>query len=270
MNNDHFISKNRSDKPFEPSNADLQILQDPDPDYRVFNTTVNPFSDATTSYFHKSIGGYHGAKLKRYQELIEFHLSRNNMNTLNMLNAKYMIVKPKDVPEPMVQRNPGALGHAWFVHEIKWVPNADSELNALSNFNPAQTAVIDKRFEKDLSGLSFTPDPAASIKLLSYAPNDVKYESNTNTRQLAVFSEIYYDDGWNAYLDGKKSPYFRVNYVLRGMIVQQGKHTIEFKFEPENYLKTLKFSTAGSVLVTLIVLGYFVYSLRKKSGPPVS
>ncbi|MCX6291997.1 MAG: YfhO family protein [Bacteroidetes bacterium] len=270
MNNDHFISKNKSDKPFEATNADLQILQDTSLSYRVYNTSVNPFTDAATSYFHKSIGGYHGAKLKRYHELIENQLSKNNMNVLNMLNAKYIIVRPKDVPEPMAQQNPGAMGNAWFVKEIKWVPNADSEMSSLTNFNPAQTAIVDKRFDSDLNSFKFIPDSTASIRLTSYAPNALTYESNTTAKQLAVFSEIYYADGWNAYLDGAKVPYVRTNYVLRGMVVPEGKHKIDFKFEPEYYFKTLSISTAGSVLATLIILGYFVYSFRKKSDAPVA
>ncbi len=270
MNYDNFVSKNKSEKPFEPTNADLQILQDPDPDFRVFNVTVNPFSDASTSYFHKSLGGYHGAKLKRYQELIEGQLSKNNMNVVNMLNAKYFIVKPKDAQEPMAQRNPGAMGNAWFVKEIKWVPNADSEMSALTNFDPAQTVVIDKRFEKDLSGFNITVDTTASIKLTSYAPNALLYESNSTSKQLAVFSEIYYLDGWNAYVDGAKSSYFRVNYVLRGMILPSGKHKVEFKFEPEYYYKTQTASIAGSILATLIILGFIVYSFTRKSNTPVA
>jgi hypothetical protein len=270
VNNDHFVSQSKVDKPFVPTNADLQILQDPDPDFRVYNTTVNPFMDASTSYFHKSIGGYHGAKLKRYQELIENQLSKGNMNAMNMLNAKYFIVSPKSGGEPQAQQNPGALGNAWFVKEIKWVPNADSEINALSDFDPSRTAIIDKRFEKDVNGFSPTTDSTASIKLTSYAPNDLIYESSSGVKQLAVFSEIYFDKGWNVYVDGNKSDYFRVNYVLRGMIVPEGKHKIEFKFEPQYYYTAKSVATAGSVLVTLIIAGYIVYSLRKRSDAPVA
>ena len=270
LNNDHFVSQNKVDKPFPQTNADLQIAQDPDPNYRVFNTAVNPFMDASTSYYHKSIGGYHGAKLKRYQELIENQISKNNIQVLNMLNAKYFIGQVKDMPEPQAQRNPGALGHAWFVKEIKWVPNADSEMNALTNFNPAETAVIDKRFEKTVDGFTFNNDSSSTIKLNSYKPNALDYESNTAHKQLAVFSEIYFDKGWNAYVDGKKSDYFRVNYVLRGMVVPEGKHNIQFKFEPEYYYKAQKVATAGSVLASLIMLGYLVYYFKKKSNAPVA
>ena len=181
-----------------------------------------------------------------------------------------MIARPKDAQEPIAQRNPEALGHAWFVREIKWVPNADSELNALSNFNPSQTAVIDKRFEKELNGFNFSADTTASIILTSYAPNALAYETNATSKQLTVFSEIYYPDGWNAYLDGSKTPHFRVNYVLRGMIIPEGKHKVEFKFEPDNYYKTQTVSIAGSILASLIIIGYFVYSLTRKSDTPVA
>ena len=270
LNNDHFVAANKAEKPFVATNADLQILQDPDPNYRVLNTTVGPFTDASTSYFHKSIGGYHGAKLKRYQELIEYQLSKNNMQVLNMLNTKYFIGQVKEGGEPQAQLNQGALGHAWFVNEVKWVPNADSEINALTNFDPAQTAVIDKRFQQDLSGFTFADDSGSSIKLMSYAPNALVYESNVSHKQLAVFSEIYFDKGWNVYVDGKKSDYFRVNYVLRGMLVPEGKHNIQFKFEPDYYYKAQKASMAGSILVCLILISYLVYYFKRKSNTPVT
>jgi hypothetical protein len=270
VNNDDFVSKTKVEKPFVASNADLQIMQDPDPSYRVLNIAADPFNDASTSYFHKSIGGYHGAKLKRYQELIENQIAKNNMNVLSMLNTRYFIVQSKESGELMVQRNPGALGNAWFVKEIKWVPNADSEMNALTDFNPAQTAVIDKRFEKEVAGFTPSGDSTASIHLLSYAPNDMIYESNSISKQFAVFSEIYYADGWNAYVDGTNSPYVRVNYVLRGMVVAEGKHKIEFKFEPASYHLTQTVSMSGSILIILIIAGYFVYTGRKKSDSPVA
>ena len=270
LNNDDFVSKNKAEKPFVATNADLQIFQDQDPSFRVYNMAADPFNDASTSYFHKSIGGYHGAKLKRYQELIENHLGRGNMSVINMLNTKYFIVQPKEGGEPQAQRNPGALGNAWFVNEIKWVPNADSEINALTGFNPAQTVVIDKRFEKEVNGFSSAPDTGALIRLTSYAPNDVAYETKSMSKQFAVFSEIYYADGWNAYVDGKESPYVRVDYVLRGMVVPEGNHKIEFKFEPLYYYTAQKVSLAGSIFICLIIGGYFVYTLRKKSDTAVS
>ena len=228
------------------------------------NLTVDPFADASTSYYHKSIGGYHGAKLRRYQELYDHQIKgKFNMAVLNMLNTKY-IIQPDENKQPAVSPNMQALGNAWFVQEIKWVKNADEELDALSDFNPAKTAVIDERFETDLKGYTSIKDTAALIRLIEYAPNDLKYQVNTHKDQLAVFSEIYYPKGWNAYVDGELKTHFRVNYVLRGMVVPAGKHLVEFKFEPKAYNIGEKISFASSLLVILLVLGYIGFEIKKK------
>jgi len=264
FNNDQFIPKSRAESAFQPTNADLAILQDTSLDYRVMNTTVSTFNDATTSYHHKSIGGYHGAKLKRYQELIENQISKNNIEVLNMLNMKYAISEGQD-KQPMAQRNGGALGNAWFVKEYKVVANADSELNALTGFKAAETVIVDKRFEDQLKG--FTPqfDSSASIKMTSYKPNDLLYKTNASSEQLAVFSEIYYPNGWNAYVDGKISPYFRANYVLRSMRIPAGEHTVEFKFEPEVYRVGGMIAGTSSVLLYLLIFGSLFNEFKKKS-----
>ena len=157
----------------------------------------------------------------------------------------------------------GYLGNAWFVPQVEMVENADQELDALTDFDPAKTAVVDKRFEKDLEGFTPSNDTTASIQLIEYAPNQLKYQSNTSKDQLAVFSEIYYDKGWNAYVDGEKVPYFRANYVLRAMVVPAGKHLIEFKFEPRVYAIGEKVSFASSLLVILLVLGFAGMELKK-------
>jgi len=266
LNNDNFVSKSKHEATFTPSPADEQILQDKELGYRVMNASLSTFNDATTSYYHRSIGGYHGAKLKRYQELIEYQISKNNISVLNMLNTKYIIVRNKKTNELQAERNPDALGAAWFVKEYKMVPNADSEINALSNFNPALTAIVDKRFENDLSGFRPTSDSTATIKITSYAPNDLIYETKSSVKQLAVFSEIYYDKGWNAYVDGKLTSHFRTDYVLRAMVVPEGNHKIEFKFEPQNYYVTQKVSLAGSVFIVLLFLSYGVSILMRKPG----
>jgi hypothetical protein len=270
LHNDNFVSKMLVQVPFQPSAADAQIMQDPDPDYRVMNTTVSTFNDASTSYFHKSIGGYHGAKLKRYQELIENQISKNNMAVLNMLNAKYFIVQPEKATEPMAQQNPGALGHAWFVPEYKIVANADSELNALSNFNPARTAYIDQRYAPLLNNFKGSADTAAAIKLLSYEPNDLKYESKSKSEGLVVFSEIYYEHGWNAYVDGKLTPHLRANYVLRALLVPGGQHSIEFKFEPASYALGEKVGLISSILLFVGCAAVFFFELKKNARPVVS
>ncbi len=218
--------------------------------YRVFNLTVSPFNDASTSYFHKSVGGYHGAKLKRYQELIEFHLSNPiNPEVLNMLNTKYVITQQG------LQVNPGAAGNAWFVGNVKMVKNADEEILALKEFKAKETAIVDQNFSKLVKALVL--DSMAVIKQVSYEPNHLIYESNARLDQLAVFSEIYYP-GWQALIDGKPVDHFRCNYVLRGLLIPAGKHKIEFKFQPEYVRKSENVTYAGSIgLVLLLSLGAF-------------
>ena len=249
LNNDNFKAKRKVLQPYTPTSADNQILRDSDPNFRVYNTTVSPFNDASTSYFHKSIGGYHGAKLKRYQELIDNHISKGNMQVFNMLNTKYFIVKGQN--GPVAQLNPSALGNAWFVEEIIKVDNADSEIEKIGQISTANQAVVDKRFD--------TPeilklDSSASISLKSYKANHLTYESFSSIDQFAVFSEIFYDKGWNAYIDGEKVPHVRANYVLRAMAIPSGSHTIEFKFEPSTYYTGEKISLASSSVLILMLI----------------
>jgi hypothetical protein len=255
LNDKNYVSKSMMETPFLPSKADEQILKDTDPNYRVINVSLSPFQDASTSYFHKSIGGYHGAKLRRYQDLYERQISKNNMQVLNMLNAKYFIVQNQQTGEPVAQRNPAALGNAWFVKELKWVANPDSEISALTNFDAGNTAVIDKKWEKEVSDKSFSFDSSASIRLTSYKADELVYTTQAATPQMTVFSEIFYPLGWNAYVDGKLTPHVGVNYVLRGMIVPAGKHEIVFKFEPKSYYTGEKIALAGSILLFLFVIG---------------
>ncbi len=266
LNNTQFTSASKATQPFQPSQASLSILQDKTPGYRVMNTSVSTFNDASTSYFHHSIGGYHGAKLKRYQELIENQISKNNMSVLDMLNTKYFIVPSQEGGAPIAQQNPGALGAAWFVNEYKIVPNADAELDALTEFSPKQTAIVDQRFKDQLEGFKITPDSTASIKLVDYLPNHLTYQSQSTTDQLAVLSEIYYDKGWNAFVDGKSVPYFRANYVLRAMKVPAGNHKIEFKFEPSVYINGERIALAGSVILLLLFVIIAVRELKSPSA----
>lgn len=267
VNEKNYISKSAMENPHVPTAADEQILKDTDPHYRVMNAATSPFQDATTSYFHKSIGGYHGAKLRRYQDLYERQISKNNMQVLNMLNAKYFIVQNQQGGEPMAQRNPAALGNAWFVKELKWVANPDSEINALSNFNPAITAIVDKKWEKEVNANAFQFDSTASIKLKSYKADELVYEAQSTKPQLTVFSEIYYPKGWNAYVDGKLTPHFGVNYVLRAMVLPAGKHEVVYKFEPDSYYKGEKIAMAGSILLFLFVIaGVFIQNKSNKKA----
>ena len=267
LNNDSFVRKSVAAIPFEPSAADQIIMKDKDPNFRVFNQSVgNPFADASTSYFHKSLGGYHGAKLRRYQELIDHHLSKGNMNVYNMLNTKYFIVPDEKGGQPQMQINMQAMGNAWFVNNAHMVNNADEEINALTDFVPYETAIYDKRFASQVTGHFISKDSLATIVLTDYKPNHLTYKSQTSKEQLAVFSEIYYDKGWNAYIDGKQAPYFRANYVLRAMIVPAGVHTIEFKFEPVVYKTGEKISLASSILLVLLALGtigFMIQQIRK-------
>lgn len=262
LNNESFTTKNKVEKPFKPTPADEQILLDHDPDFRVLNLATNTFNDASTSYFHKSIGGYHGAKLRRYQELIENQIQKNNMSVLNMLNTKYIIFAGQN-NEPIAQFNPDALGHAWFVKGYKLVGNADEELNSLTHFNPADTAIIDKRFGNKLTGYTPGRDSAAVIMLDSYQPNQLVYQYTTNQNSLAVFSEIYYPNGWNAYIDGTLSPHFRTNYILRAMVLPAGNHTLTFKFEPNLFNTGEMISLISSIILLVLVVVFGLFEARK-------
>ena len=276
-----FVSSRKLDQSFQASTADLKILEDKDPDYRVLNLAVNTFNDATTSYHHKSIGGYHGAKLRRYQDVIDEHLSKeiNTLKTklqaenpdiinlfggqtvLNMLNTKYMIYSPAAPP----LRNVLAMGHAWFVSNAEVVADANAEIAALNNLNLTQKIIVDKRFESQLKSKNLQTDSTAQIVLSEYKPNYLKYDSKTKTDLFAVFSEIYYADGkgWQAYIDGKPAEHFRANYLLRAMNVPAGNHTIEFKFESGalSLGKTLSFISSLSLL--LLFAGGLFWHFKK-------
>lgn len=254
LNSENFISKRKAEIPFAPSKADQMILDDKDQSFRVLNLTVNTFNDASTSYFHKSIGGYHGAKMKRYQEVIDFHISQNNMEVLNMLNTKYIVIPTQD-QQPFPQRNPDALGNAWFVDSYKLVANADEEIEALNNFDPKNEMIVDVRFNEIVENFNFSQDSARYISLVEYFPNKLVYDFKSESQQLAVFSEIYYDKGWNAYINDEIVPHFRCNYILRGIVIPKGKHIIEFRFEPKSYFAGNNISLASSIILILILLG---------------
>ena len=244
---------------FQPSAADQAILQDKDLSYRVLNVE-NPFNEAQTSYYHKSIGGYHGAKLRRYQDVIERQISNNNQQVLNMLNMRYLITGNAQQP---VQRNPGALGNAWFVSQVKPVQSADQEMAALNTLNPATEAVVDVTKFPAQKAASFNP-AGSSIALTDYAPDHLTYRGNAARPGLVVFSEIYYADGWQAYLNGQAVPHIRANYVLRALPVPAGPLTIEFKFEPRAYAVGNAVSLASSVALLLVLLAAGAYWLRRR------
>jgi len=182
-----------------------------------------------------------------------------------MLNTKYIIFKGQN-QEPVAQYNPEALGNAWFVKAYKMVENADSEMAALTNFKADSVAIVDKRFANELKDFKFNPDTTAKIKLVFYSPNKLSYTYNAQSPQFTVFSDIYYDKGWNLYVDGKKSNYFRVNYVLRAAILPSGKHQIDFVFEPSSYYVGEKISLASSVLLLLFAIFVFYKEFFKKNN----
>ncbi|WP_372766043.1 YfhO family protein [Lutibacter sp.] len=262
VNNADFQNSRKIDKPFVASEIDQEILKDKSY-YRVANFMVNPMNDGSTSYFHHSIGGYHAAKMERYQELFDFHISKNNIEVLNMLNTKYFIFEDGSRRET-VQQNPGVNGNAWLVNTIKIANNANEEILALDSLKTKAEAVIDKRFVSEGFNTNYSNDSTATIQLTSYALNNLVYDFTSKTNQFAVFSEIYYKDGWNAYINGNLTPHYRVNYVLRGLEIPKGKHTIEFKFEP-TVIKQGSIITLISYGLLLIISAGWFFVDRKKS-----
>lgn len=281
LNNDNFVSKRETENPFPEMPVDKAIHQDKDLYYRVLPVQGDPFQDARTSYFHKNVGGYSAAKLRRYQEMIENHFYPEmqemvtglqagsqpdsvfrNLTAINMLNTKYVIYDLNAQP----LQNPHALGNAWFVGSYREVQNADEELSILNQIDPRAEVVVDRRFSPLLSGKRFAKDESANIVLTEYQPNYLKYNSKTSSEQLAVFSEIYYKNGWEAYVDGEKVPHFRVNYILRAMILPAGEHVVEFKFHPASYYTGNKVSLASSLLLILAIAGFAFSEYKKRKA----
>lgn len=219
--------------------------------------------DGSTSYFHQSIGGYHAAKMGRYKELFDYQIAKNNMSVLNMLNTKYFIIADQN-NQPQAQLNIDAYGNAWFVDNVLLVDSADKEMKALDSLNTQKIAVIDKSKLNASVKFNFQKDSTATISLDKYGVTELIYSSNSNSEQFAVFSEIYYKDGWNAYIDGELTPHYRVNYVLRGMKVPAGKHQIVFKFEPKVIQKGSLVSLISYGLLIAITIGWLFYDDRKK------
>lgn len=261
VNNDDFVSARQMDRPFQPNAADQQILQD-DGHYRVFDVSGSPFNTGRTSYFHNAIGGYHAAKPGRIQDLYDFYISQNNMEVLNMLNAKYFIV-PSEGGQPQAQQNPNAFGNAWFVDNIKWVDSANEEILNLKEVDLQNTAVINSEFKSEVSE-DFKATGNAEIQLQSYQPNELVYETNASSPKFVVFSEMYYQPGWQAYLDGEKVEHVRANYLLRAMNIPAGEHTVTFRFEPEVVNTGSSIALASSIVLVLIILGGFYYKSRKR------
>ncbi len=256
LTHDMFLSPEESDT-FQKTAIDEYILRDKTLYYRVFNAQGNAFNDARTSFYHKSIGGYNAAKMRRYQDLIEQHIQQNNFAVLNMLNAKYIIVNDQQMP---VRTNPEALGNAWFVSKVQYVNSPDEEIAALKGFDPASTAIVDQKKFKTLK-TEYTKDSTAQITLTAYEPNYLKFTSNNTNDGLGVFSEIYYEKGWTIKIDGKPVKMLRANYVLRALEIPAGKHTIEFSFESISYKKGYTIALICSIIMLVSFAGMIAYQI---------
>lgn len=258
---DEFTSTKKVIKPFQLSNADKIILKD-ESHYRVGNFTVNPMEDGTTSYYHQSIGGYHAAKMGRYAELFEYQIARNNMEVLNMLNTKYFIVSNQE-GQKEVQINPEANGNAWFVSELVKVTSANDEMKALDTLRTKIKAVINTNQSDIIKNFEYQNDSTATILLTNYNVTELSYQSKSEKPQFAVFSEIFYKEGWNAYINGEQVPHYQVNYVLRGMEIPAGEHQIVFKFEPKVVQQGSLISIVSYALL-IVVFGLCIYTYKRK------
>lgn len=283
LNDGDFTPKSSQQQMFAKTQTDEYILQDPTLYYRVLNMATSTFNDGVTPYYHKVIGGYHAAKLRRYQDIIDIHLSQEMMqlqqeiiNTqgtldsvnadgfkvLNMLNTKWVIMPGQEGTIPI--ENQYAMGNAWFVDEIQFVDNADDEIDALSTLNLHTQAVADSKFKTVLDGFNVTPkDSASSIELVSYDSNVLTYKSSSNKPELAVFSEVYYPKGWKITIDGEQKEMIRVNYTLRALPIPTGEHTIEFRFDPTSIKITDGIAYAAMLIILLMACWLLWQRMRK-------
>lgn len=291
--NKRYLSDKDFDKPskrmesLEKTKTDEMILQDKSLDYRVLNLASNTFNENNTSYWHKSIGGYHAAKLRRYQEMIEYHLTPemqylmqavprvqgdmtkvnpDSLNVINMLNTKYFIFAVQNGTFPLP--NPYAYGNAWFVKDIQYVQTANEEIESLYKISPRKTAITNEKYQSDLGETVASADTSATIKLVSYAPNQLKYETSSKSDQIAVFSEIYYKQ-WQAYIDGKEVPIACTDYILRALKVPAGSHRIEFKFDPQSIhvTETIAYISLGVLLLIVLFLIFRTWQQTKDALP---
>lgn len=258
VNSDNFVEP-YEEAPFQPTAADVRILKDTAQNYRVLD--LPGMTAARSSYFHKTIGGYHAAKLTRYNDLLEHQIAKNNMAVLNMLNAKYVIMQGDTVVQ-----NPDAMGNAWFVDHIRYVSDANTEMKALDSLDPRRMAVADRQFEKVLK----TSAPAAAgdtIFETTYAPNRLTYHSRLSRPRIAVFSEIYFPWGWQATVDGKPVEIGRVNYVLRALNLPAGNHTVTFEFKPQSVERAESISVASIILIYIVCLGALACVVGRRYMP---
>lgn len=265
LNYESYQDKLENELSFVKTKSDNEILADKS-QFRVFNVAGDAFSENITSYYYNSVGGYHPAKIAIYQELIENKLSRQQPNTyvFNMLNTKYFIQKDRNGQTEAYQKNDSALGNCWLVKNIQYVKDANAEMSSLGNFNPADTAVVQEKFKSSIPFESVA-DSSASIALVKNDNDIVTYSFNSASNQFAVFSEVYYENGWKAFIDGKEAPIVKVNYVLRGLAVPSGKHDIKFEFKPQGYYTGKKITSIFSiVLLVVFAIGIFMEWRNRK------
>ena len=286
LNDAQFVPKSIQTTTFSKTPADELILQDTTLDYRVLNLTTSTFNENNTSYWHKSVGGYHPAKLRRYQEMIEHHIApemqavysaiaraggkmdsvdASKFRVLNMLNTRYFILPAGQQEQTVPILNPYAYGNAWFVDQVQYVNNANEEIDALDTADPAVTAVVDSRFKDALKGLVESHrDSLSTIRLTSYTPNRLVYETDNSGDAVAVFSEIYYPDGWQVSIDGQPAPLGRADYILRALHIPAGKHTVEMRFDPQSLHVTEGIAYTALALMVIGVIAIVWRTQRQK------
>jgi hypothetical protein len=264
LNQESYVDPGDAESVLTPSPANQQILSDPDKNFRVFDqASQDPFTSATASYHHNSLGGYSPAKLGLYQDLIDNQLSKGNLQVYNMLNTKYVIQADPRTGQPVARLNSGAFGPCWLVKAIHYVKDGNEEMKALDSINVRDTAIIQQKLS---SKVKFAPvaDSTASIRLINNDLDKITYKFSAKTNQFAVFSEIYYDKGWDVYLDGNKTDYLRVDYLLRGMSIPAGDHAIEFRFEPHSYKVGMMLTSWFSLLIYLLLIAAAVVEWKKR------
>jgi hypothetical protein len=270
LGEENFVSADElTTQNFTPTTIDQQILSDKDPDFRVFNDAPDWTTESRTSYFHKSIGGYHPAKLRIYQDIIDKYFSRvPDQNILNMLNAKYVIFSNPQTNQQQLQPNAYAYGPCWLVRNVKIVEGPVEEIEAIGNTHLKDTAIVQKTFSNAVIQPQW--DSAATIKLSKFDNDTMDYSFNSSKSQFAVFSEVYYPYGWNAYIDGKKAGYCKTDYVLRGLSIPAGQHAVRFIFEPSSYKKGVSISYVSSFLILILFLGGLFMEWWSNRKKPVS
>lgn len=267
LNDDSFVDKSRVQNRIAEREVDQLIRLDKDPSYRVFDLTTSPFQDARASYFHKSLGGYHAAKLMRFQEILEHQFNGAiNEDVLDMFNVRYLITQNPQNGAEQIQRRSTAAGNAWFVEKVTFVKDNAQEMQAISSFDPSKEAFVHEQFKNNLNSTRLGVPSNAEIKLVSYHPDTMRYESTSPNDAFAVFSEVYYEKGWKAYIDGEEAPIIRADYILRALQIPGGNHKIEFVFAPES----MRISNILSLIASIILVGgivvavWFSFKQKKK------